>query len=531
MEFRRNKVLGIFSKKNGENTHSLLSFQNKMLDTAVVWIVTIDPNGNITMWNRAAEHISGYSKEEALGNSKIFEMLYPDKKYNNEIRNKFSGSLNEGLSLENYETEIVTKNGSIKNISWNANPLVDEFGNNAGILALGFDVTANKKIERELHDALNRAEEANKLKSVLLSNISHELRTPMNGIIGFSGILKAELHVKIFQEMAAKIYDSSKRLMNTFNSILSLAELESGSVKFKEELLDVAVCTRTLLIQYENKIKEKELDHNLIVKDKHIFAKAEEDLYKRILSNLIDNAIKFTQKGSLNIEIDSEKNGNTIFAIIRVVDTGIGIKAEHLEDIFEEFKQLSEGFNRQYEGSGLGLTIARKTSRLIGGEISVESEYGKGSVFVLKLPGLCIEETNIESEKVYVHKVSDTAVSSLPAILLVEDNQINQDIIQIYLETNYDVDIVSDGKSAIKKAGIKKYSAILMDINLGADIDGIESAEQIKNIPLNQSTPIIAVTGYTPTSINPHFRKEICSGYLLKPFMKEEILTLLKKLI
>ena len=359
--------------------------------------------------------------------------------------------------------------------------------------------------------------------------MSHELRTPMNGIMGFAGILRSELPDKIFKNMADKIYESSIRLMNTFDSILNLAELESGSGKYAETPVDLVVCTSSIISGFEKKAKDKNLEFNIKIIDQNIVVRTEEVLYKRILSNLLDNAVKFTNKGEISVEIDSERSGDKLFAVVRVRDTGIGISSEFYEDIFIEFRQVSQGLNRQYEGNGLGLSIARKTARLLGGDIKVESELGKGSVLSIKLPGMYLYEEEIpgKEEEISVIEIKD----EYPLILLVEDNLINQEIITIYLEGNYIVETADDGKTAINKTKEKKYAAILMDINLGEGIDGIVTAEEIKKVELNHNTPIIAVTGYTPSSLSPEFRNKVCAGYLLKPFMKEDIIILLERLL
>jgi len=632
---------------------SLITFKDKMLDSILVWINMFDENNNVTMWNKAAENISGYKKEDTIGNSKILELLYPDEEYRKNIILKTKDVLENNKDVKDYETIINCKNGDQKIISWNLNKMYDEKGEKAGLLTLGFDITQKKEAEKvlrqltlaveqspisiiiinkegiieyanpkffelyeydsseitgkqynelniaditpmeftaisetvnsgniyrtellnhkksgtefkalltitpivdadektshylimceditekklheeEMEKALIEAEEANKLKSVLLANMSHELRTPMNGIIGFASLIKTESREIEIAKMAEKIHESSKRLMHTFDSILQLAELESGSVRYTPGILDFVEYTKKLLGPYETKAGIKNIKLVYEASDENISCLADEELYKRIFGNLIDNAIKFTSKGYIKVEVGSIEEGDKLYAVVKVSDSGIGIKPEYFTEIFKEFRQLSEGFSRRYEGNGLGLTVAKKTAELLGGSISVESVYGEGAVFTLKLIGIKVKTENGVAHNKSAFPENQKYTMNKPPILLVEDNVVNQEIINIYLYKNYLVDCATDGTAALIKANSKKYAAILMDINLGHGMDGITTSKEIKKNTINSNTPIIAVTGYTPTSISQEFRKNICEEYILKPFLKAEILALLNRVI
>jgi CheY-like chemotaxis protein len=347
--------------------------------------------------------------------------------------------------------------------------------------------------------------------------------------------------------MVEKIFRSGKRLMTTLNSILNISELESSRFDVKLTELNLAYCVKDKLYDMEKNAIEKNLTFEYIPLDKNIFIYADEKFLMQIVESLVDNAIKYTEIGGVQVIIDSEQDDGKFWGIIKVADTGIGIPPYQHELIFEEFRQASEGFNRNFEGSGLGLTLAKKMTSLLGGEISVESDLGKGSTFIVKLPGY-IEFSNGESETTQNEKdefnkinlLADetgkfTLVSKddedLPTLLLVEDNYINSDVTIMFLKGICKVDHTIDGENAINMASLKKYDAILMDINLGGKMNGIEALKEIRSISDYETTPIVALTGYAMGGDKEKLISEGFDDYMSKPFEKEDIVNLVKLII
>jgi PAS domain S-box-containing protein len=533
-EKSRKKLIGLNlditeEKWNKESLRQQIALQAQIIDASAAWINLLDPEGNVLLWNKAAEDISGFSKDEALGGNKILEWMFPDAEDLKRVKKKIEENIKQKIPVVNYESVITRKDGAKRSLLWKSSNLFDSIGNCTGSIAIGIDITETKNMEEQLKTALKNSEEANKLKSVILSNLSHELRTPMNGIMGFAGILKSEAKDKVLRGMASKIYDSGARLMDTFNSILNLAELEAGVIKNRDEFIDVEISVKSVLNIYEQKAINKNIKLNFKLNNEGITVRGEDSLFKRIISNLVDNAIKFSGGGEVKIAADSEFIDGELYSLTRISDEGIGIKPEYLEEIFTEFCQISRGIGRQFEGNGLGLTIARKTARLLGGDVIVESNFGCGSVFTVKMKGYQKERISELSAKTDTVKKERQVMSNSPSVLLVEDNVINQDIITIYLRGKYEMDIAGSGEEAIKMAEIKKYFVILMDIGLGAGIDGIETVKEIMKTATNADTSVIAVTGFTPDSIDPEFRDKICGDFLLKPFSKDELLNAIEK--
>jgi|GEM_PF-781402 PAS domain S-box-containing protein len=407
-----------------------------------------------------------------------------------------------------------------------------------------YDITERRKAELDLIAAKEKAEEASRLKTSLLGNMSHELRTPLTGILGFSQILIDEIQEEFLREMVEKIQRSGKRLMTTLNSILNISELESGRLDIQLLEINLAYCLKDKMHEFEQNAIEKNLTFEFKPLDKNIFCYVDEKFLVQIVESLVDNAIKYTETGGVKVFVDSEKDDGKFWGVIKVADTGIGISDELHDLIFEEFRQASEGFSRSFEGSGLGLTIAKKMTKLLGGDIKVESKLGEGSVFTVKLPGY-IEFSNFDVETAnLVDDVKEAAApareikqqdkytsgfeENLPLVLLVEDNYINSDVTIMFLKGVCRVEHSIDGETAISMASENKYDAILMDINLGGKINGIEALKEIRKISDYEKTPAVALTGYAMSGDKEKLISEGFDNYLSKPFDKDDIVNVVK---
>jgi PAS domain S-box-containing protein len=253
------------------------------------------------------------------------------------------------------------------------------------------DITDRKRIEQELIQAKTKAEEMNRLKSTFLSNVSHEIRTPLTGILGFASILESELEGdQLF--MAESITKSGQRLLQTMESVIDLAMIESNKIDVEFEHVVLSDQVQQTIRLLTGLAYEKNLRMKVVAKNEPETIMTDPRLLGQILNNIVGNAIKFTDSGSVTITIDQifvhsdNGAGRRSFAVISVKDTGVGIKPEFIPHIFDEFKQESSGNTRKYEGTGIGLSIAKRMAGLIDGEIEVDSTPGKGSVFTLKLP-------------------------------------------------------------------------------------------------------------------------------------------------
>jgi CheY-like chemotaxis protein len=269
-----------------------------------------------------------------------------------------------------------------------------------------------------------------------------------------------------------------------------------------------------------------------------IFSYIDEKLFTRLLNHLLENAVKFTNQGKIIIETWNEWEDGKSWSCISIKDSGPGIPAEFHDLIFEEFRQVSEGYNRSFEGSGLGLTLSRKIVELMNGKITINSDDGNGSTFTIWLPSSQVyfpesQKSVIEQEpsRCVDEIPSDRLEETFPSILIVEDNHLNSDLILIYLRKQCRCDVARDGESAVKMARNKHYDTILMDINLGSGIDGMETTRQIRTLSGYQLTPIIALTGYTMDSDKHEIMNAGCSHYLPKPIDRIELSALIATLV
>ncbi|HMB90805.1 MAG TPA: HAMP domain-containing sensor histidine kinase, partial [Rhodothermales bacterium] len=259
--------------------------------------------------------------------------------------------------------------------------IVERQGDRVIMAGLMLDITEQKQAEEALLKAKQEAEEMARLKSAFLTNMSHEIRTPLAGILGFAEIIADEAGGEV-REYAEIIGQSGKRLKETLNSVLDLARLESGSMQLAPEYFDVVQQIQQLLPIFERQTRDQKLYLRLEPATPQLFARLDKGAFSRILTNLISNGIKFTQKGGVTIRMGK----GTGHIWIEVVDTGIGISDTFRDRLFDEFQQESVGLTRSYEGTGLGLSIAKRLVERMQGTIEVESQKDIGTTFTVRLP-------------------------------------------------------------------------------------------------------------------------------------------------
>lgn len=344
-------------------------------------ILLIDQeSGDVMDANQAAADIFDMNLIDLLGTNEslLFSPSEDDQK--NNINMPFHSMGRKRV----YKNNLLKKNGEKIPVEISVKTLV--VGTDLYLLAIIRDISERIKYEEELKQQRNKAEEMNRLKSIFLANMSHELRTPLISILGFSDILIEEIQEEELREMAKDIKKSGDRLLVTFNTLLDLIDLESGKINPNFDRINIRDVLDELSFQFISQSNQKGIKFVVDVEDSTLIY-SDRKMTTEILKNIIDNAIKYTDKGEVNITSEIQKTDDEKFVIIKVKDTGIGIKKESQELIFQEFRQGSEGMSRSYEGVGLGLTIAKKFSELVKAEISLESEIGKGSTFFIKFLG------------------------------------------------------------------------------------------------------------------------------------------------
>lgn len=337
-------------------------------------ILTMDLDGNLLEVNQRAIDIYGYIQDELL------KMNFYDLSFNKSLDElSFLNSKGSEVGIL-FETVHKKKNGLPVPVEISAKYIKHD--DTEIILAIVRDNTERKKLQTELIAAKERAEENDKLKTIFLANMSHELNTPMSGILGFSEILKQELDKKDHKEMAGLIHKSSKRLSDTLTSILDLSRLESNNVLLDLSTAELNSFIEEIVFLHRHLASDKGLIVNSEKKKEKILIRTDLNILQKILNNILSNAIKFTENGEVVVITDSTE----VEAKIVIKDTGIGISQPNLEKIFEPFRQASEGSTRLYEGSGIGLTITKRFVEMLGGNISIESKIGYGTIVTLSFP-------------------------------------------------------------------------------------------------------------------------------------------------
>jgi CheY-like chemotaxis protein/two-component sensor histidine kinase len=329
------------------------------------------------------------------------------------------------------------------------------------------------------------------------------------------------------KDFSDNILRSGKRLLETLNLILDLSRIEAGKLEMKSSEVDLVQLANEVYLNYTAEAAKKKIKFTIESSAEHIITKVDERMLWEAINNLINNAIKYTKKGEVKIDLSINDNKK---AVMKISDTGIGIPKESLGVIFEEFRQVSEGYSRGFEGTGLGLTITKNFIEKIGGGITVESEMGVGSVFKIELPLLYSETVKepiieITDRKELMHQNKDLHV------LCVDDDSFTREYLDYVLKDVYKLSFAESGISAIEIAKSQKFSLILMDINLGKGMDGIEASRKIHKLPGYSDIPVIAMTAFAMKGDREEFINAGLTDYISKPFKSNELIKLVNSIL
>jgi PAS domain S-box-containing protein len=376
-----------------------------------------------------------------------------------------------------------------------------ETGEPREVIASIRDVSATKALEQDLTLARERAEEAALAKSAFLANMSHEIRTPMNGVIGFTELLLADDLGDVQRNQIQLIAESGRAMMRLLNDILDMSKIEAGQMRIANEPVDLRHMIRSSARLMEPVARSKHLDLIIDVEDAIPQRILGDPLrIRQILLNLIGNAVKFTEQGSVRVRAGVESGESDTMLRFDVEDTGVGIPAERLEHIFQQFTQADDSIARRFGGSGLGLTISSQLAGLMGGAIEVSSELGKGTVFMVRLP-LRLPDTRIEpSSERSIARPQRGVSGSAPRVLIAEDHDINQELIlAMARRAGMAPSLAADGAQAVAmvlqaaESGTP-FDLVLMDIQMPV-IDGLQATRQLRRQGITPDVlPIVALT-------------------------------------
>ena len=509
-------------KESEERFRSLI---DNMIEAALI----IDWEGEIIFANNSAARLVGLEEPSQGIGKKVFDFLHSD--YKQKVASELELlSKNPAPFVDEYIIKTINNEELwVESLGININ-----FSNKKYILVTLRDITSRKNAETHLREAKDKAEELNRVKSNFLANMSHELRTPLVGILGFAELLRERVKEKNTLEMADRILTSANRLMDTLNLLLDLSRIEAKKVDIKLQPNRISELVESQILLFDAVAERKNLFLETDINEHNLFANVDEQIFRQVINNLVNNALKYTYTGGVTVSVDSATENSASYVRIRVRDTGIGIPEESLGLIFQEFRQVSEGFNRHFEGTGLGLTITKNFIELMNGQITVKSKVGAGSTFTVLFPLLkdyqkleIKKVDNVNEDKI---SVKELTLSETPKMLVVDNDESSRDIIKLFLKDMCELDFADSGEKAFRLINDKKFDIILMDINLGKGMSGVETTKEIRKIESYRKTPIVAITGFAMRGDREEFIQAGCTHYLSKPFSRSKIMKLIHEI-
>jgi PAS domain S-box-containing protein len=483
-------------------------------------IIITDANGIIEYVNPAFCEISGYSFDELIGKK-------PSVIKSGIHTGEFYKELWDTISSGNrWQGEICNKkkDGSIFWEQVNISPVKNARNEIINYVGVKIDITKKRQYEEELRKAKEEAEVANRSKSEFLANMSHEIRTPMNAIMGFTDVLSQKITDEQAKSYLESIKSSGRNLLTLINDVLDLSKIEAGKMKIDREFIDPFFVFKDIEYLFSLKAQEKGLEFKIITDlNLPMGIEIDEVRLRQILINLIGNAIKFTEKGSVIVNITAFPTSTEYIDLkMEVKDTGIGIAPEHLETIFEPFTQLENAATKRYSGTGLGLTITKRLIDILGGEITVNSEINKGTTFTVlfrKVPATSQKQQNIEMVNIDPKKIKFN-----PALVILADDVDNN---RKYLKTvmqDTDIEVIesTNGLETYELARAHRPQLIITDLKMPG-INGFELLGKLRTDPLTRNIPVIATTA--TASIEEHEKLKVhqFEGILIKPIQINDV--------
>ncbi len=481
--------------------------------------------------NPAAENLLERNKNQLIGTHQSKLHSIDNNKFGGLTFTEFVNNLKNSINPIKVETILLNSKGENIPVEMTSSLIIID--GRSVIQGIIRNITERKKFEAELIKAKDIAESATKSKSRFLANMSHEIRTPMNGIIGMANILKTTKLNSEQQDHLNLISISANNLLAIINDILDLSKIESDQLTMENIDFDLIENINDIIKILQIKTNEKGIDLKInYTNNIPQFIKGDPVRLNQIILNLINNAIKFTEKGSVEVFVSKiSENTNKIKLHFKIIDTGIGISKEGQKKLFKEFSQVYSYTTRKHGGTGLGLAISKKLSEKMNGEIGVESELGKGSTFWFTVE----VEIGSSPEKLgsEISELNNIEVGKSLKILIDEDNLINQKVAKMTLEKlGHIVDLAENGEIAVEKFLANEYDIILMDVQMPV-MNGIDATRQIRKIEeaINKSKGIriVAMTANVMKQDKEEYLASGMDDFVSKPFKINELINILEK--
>ncbi len=505
------------------------------LDTIAEALIVVDKKGHIVLANAAFATLNGQPAEKLMGvNADSLGWIGEEEGV---AGLPWKSVFDSGEPIHNSMVGFTDSEGKSRKFLANCSPVTGAKGRVGGVLISMDDITLLEEKERLLRQSMEEAEEANVAKSAFLSNMSHEIRTPMTAILGFTEVLKRGMHLSVEdrQRHLSTISRSGQHLLELINDVLDLSKVESGAMDVESIPTTIGPLANEVVKVLRVKADEKDIALELNINTdmpEHVLS--DPSRLRQIMTNLVGNAIKFTEKGGVKLDISHDSNQQSV--LIAVKDTGIGMNEKQQASIFEAFTQADSSITRRFGGTGLGLSISRKLAEALGGAINVSSVPGEGSTFVIQIPTGDISSVPVLSAADIVASFdsldeSDDVQWEFPKadVLVVDDAPENRELLSVLLaDLGLSVDLAENGRVGLDMAMAKDYSVILMDIQMPV-MDGYDSVAAMRKGGITR--PIIALTA---NAMKGYEEKIIATGfshYQTKPIDIGRLTRLLAQLL
>lgn len=512
-----------FARKNRVNITNMSEFIYSTVETPVL-IYT--ERGTLEMANNSAREFLGLPEEEYeyIPLYRLFELEEDVLQQSAKVQK------------EKIDTKCLVKEAYCR---LGINTIYDRYKDVIGYIITIDDLTDKMQIIAQLEEASRQADLANKAKSAFLAKMSHEIRTPINAILGMDEMILRETEEKQISEYAVSIRDASKTLLSIINDILDLSKIESGKFNIVPDKYNVPEMIMNIVDIMSVKVREKGLNWKLEIDEKIPTALFGDELrIKQIITNIMNNAVKYTEAGQVLLRMEWEESGESQGElIIEVTDTGIGIRKEDISKLFAYYERFDENRNHFVEGTGLGLTITKNLVEMMNGSVTVHSIYGKGSSFLVRINQRVIDATPMgtleEARKARTRQIEEVELFTAPEarILVVDDNMINLTIAKELLRrTEMQVELANSGESCLELVKQNRYDVILLD-HMMPVMDGIETLKKMKQMENNQSknAAVIVLTANAITGAKEMYLKEGFEDYLSKPIDSKELEITIRK--
>ncbi|MEX2308987.1 MAG: PAS domain S-box protein [Pirellulales bacterium] len=487
-------------------------YTRSLIESNIDALITTDPRGIITDVNKQMEALTGCTRDELIG--------APFKDYFTDPDRAEAGiMLVLGESkLTDYELTARARDGKETVVSYNASTFHDRDRKLQGVFAAARDVTERKRYEQSL-------QQANRAKSVFLANMSHEIRTPMNAILGFSQLMLRDQDLTPRQcQYLGTINRSGEHLLALINDVLEMSKIEAGRTTLNPSTFDLSALLKDLEMMFRVRTDEKKLSFSVeLIGEVPQYIVTDINKLRQVFINVLGNAVKFTEQGGIGLRVRADREGATgPFLRVEIEDTGPGISSDDQDKLFRHFEQTKTG-QQAGTGTGLGLAISREFVRLMGGAITVDSQVGKGSVFVIALPLQAGEAQAVQAKDKPRHVLGFKCGQATCRVLIVDDTEDNRQLLaQLLAPVGFELRLATNGAEAVHEFEQWRPHLILMDFRMPV-MDGHEAIRRIRAMAGGEHTKIIAVTASAMDENRQELLEIGADDFISKPFREAEL--------